>query len=56
MRTPWRKILKSPPFWAIFFSNIGVNFGVIMLSNETPTYMNKVLGFDISKVGKINKQ
>ncbi|XP_050308726.1 putative inorganic phosphate cotransporter [Anthonomus grandis grandis] len=44
---PWMDILSSPPVWALIVSNLGVNWGSSILLTQTPTYLNKILKFDI---------
>ncbi|KAK3885844.1 hypothetical protein Pcinc_009971 [Petrolisthes cinctipes] len=45
---PWRHILTSMPFWAIFVVHIGQNWGFYTLLTELPTYMKNILHFDIA--------
>jgi MFS transporter, ACS family, solute carrier family 17 (sodium-dependent inorganic phosphate cotransporter), other len=47
---PWRSVLTSGPFLAIFVAHICSNFGWYMLLIELPTYMKQVLKFDIQQV------
>lgn len=48
---PWRKILKSAPFWAILVAHIGQNYGYETLMTELPTFMKQVLHFNIKANG-----
>lgn len=45
--TPWRRILKSPPFWALLVTHSAQNWGFWTLLTEIPSYMKDVLQFDI---------
>ena len=47
---PWRHVLTSGPFLAIFVAHVCSNFGWYMLLIELPTYMKQVLKFDIQQV------
>ncbi|CAH1100628.1 unnamed protein product [Psylliodes chrysocephalus] len=46
-KTPWKKILTSPPFWAVTLAFAGANWGSSVLLTQTPTYLSKVLNYDI---------
>ncbi|XP_057654227.1 putative inorganic phosphate cotransporter isoform X1 [Diorhabda carinulata] len=46
-KTPWKKILTSPPFWAVTLAFVGANWNSSVISTETPTYLYKILEFDI---------
>ncbi|XP_056640333.1 putative inorganic phosphate cotransporter isoform X2 [Diorhabda carinulata] len=46
--TPWRDILTSVPFWAILICHFGDLWGFWTLLTEIPTYMDKILKFDIA--------
>ncbi|KAJ8923275.1 hypothetical protein NQ315_001832 [Exocentrus adspersus] len=46
-RTPWKAILTSSPFWAVTFAFMGANWGSSVLLTQTPTYLNKILKYDI---------
>ncbi|OQV24540.1 Sialin [Hypsibius exemplaris] len=48
---PWRKILTSPPVWAIIFSHFGQNWGNYTLLTNLPTYMKNILRFELSANG-----
>lgn len=50
MNIPWKHIFTSVPVWALTIYTVGTSFGTVALANETPIYMNKVLGFDIQWV------
>jgi ACS family sodium-dependent inorganic phosphate cotransporter-like MFS transporter 5 len=45
--TPWAKILTSCPVWAILVAHCGQNWGFWTLMTEIPTYMDKVMSFEI---------
>ncbi|XP_023018358.2 putative inorganic phosphate cotransporter [Leptinotarsa decemlineata] len=45
--TPWKEILKSKPFWAILICHFGDLWGFWTMLTEIPTYMDKILKFDI---------
>jgi MFS transporter, ACS family, solute carrier family 17 (sodium-dependent inorganic phosphate cotransporter), other len=47
---PWRHVMTSGPFLAIFVAHVCSNFGWYMLLIELPTYMKQVLKFDIQQV------
>ncbi|KAJ8937275.1 hypothetical protein NQ318_005673 [Aromia moschata] len=51
-RTPWRAILTSLPFWAVTFAFLGANWGSSVLLTQTPTYLNKILEYDIKSVNR----
>ncbi|KAJ8923276.1 hypothetical protein NQ315_001833 [Exocentrus adspersus] len=47
LHTPWKEILTSLPFWAITLSFVGANWGSSILMTEIPTYLDKILNYDI---------
>ncbi|CAH1972866.1 unnamed protein product [Acanthoscelides obtectus] len=47
--TPWKSIFTSVPFYAILAAHCGQNWGFWTLLTETPTYMEKILKFSITK-------
>lgn len=51
-KTPWKAIFTSVPFWALFLTNSGQNWGFWTLLEEIPTYLNKRLGYNMSNVKK----
>ncbi|ENN74416.1 hypothetical protein YQE_09001, partial [Dendroctonus ponderosae] len=51
---PIRQILTSLPFWALAICNIGNTWGITLFDLEVPTYLQKVLGFDIKTNGIIS--
>lgn len=46
-KTPWTAIWTSVPLWAILITHCGQNWGFWTLMTEIPTYMSKVMNFDI---------
>ncbi|XP_060523968.1 putative inorganic phosphate cotransporter [Cylas formicarius] len=51
---PWMKIFMCIHFWAIVVANIGNAWGYNMLITEIPTYLTKVMKFDIKSNGVVN--
>lgn len=49
-KIPWKEFFKSLPVWALVVANLGVNWGSSILLTQTPTYLNKILKFDIKSV------
>lgn len=49
--TPWKAILTSPPMLALVAAQIGHNWGLFIIMNDLPKYMNDVLRFSIKKNG-----
>ncbi|XP_042865549.1 putative inorganic phosphate cotransporter [Penaeus japonicus] len=47
-KIPWKHILLSMPFWAIFVGHIAQNWGFYTLLTELPTYMKNILHFNIA--------
>lgn len=45
---PWRDLLTSLPFWAIFVANFGNNWGFHLLLTELPIYLKTILKRDIN--------
>ncbi|VDP69599.1 unnamed protein product [Echinostoma caproni] len=44
---PWRHILASPPVWALLIAHVTYNWSWYSLITSMPTYMARVLGFDM---------
>ena len=42
---PWKRIFKSPAFWALLAAQIGHDWGLNALINYLPKYMNSVLKY-----------
>lgn len=45
---PWKDLLTSLPFWAIFVANFGNNWGFHLLLTELPIYLKTILKRDIN--------
>ncbi|CAH1104152.1 unnamed protein product [Psylliodes chrysocephalus] len=50
-KIPWKKMIWNAPFFAVYFAQIGQFFSALVLLLETPTYLNKVMKFDIESNG-----
>ncbi|KAJ8980967.1 hypothetical protein NQ317_013421 [Molorchus minor] len=48
LRTPWKAIFTSLPFWAILICHCGENWGYWTLLTEIPSFLDKNLKFDIA--------
>ncbi|XP_030754143.1 putative inorganic phosphate cotransporter [Sitophilus oryzae] len=51
--TPWRSIIMCRHLWAIVVANVGSSWGYSMLMTQTPTYLSKVMKFDIKSNGLV---
>lgn len=49
--TPWRAMLTSPPMLALISAQVGHNWGLFIIINDLPKYMNDVLRFSIKENG-----
>lgn len=49
VKTPWKAIFASMPFWAILVVHSAHNWGFWTLLTEMPTYMKGALGYDIKQ-------
>lgn len=49
-KIPWSRILKSVPTWSTWISHIGIVWTLRLSTTEFPTYINRVLGFDVASV------
>lgn len=49
-KIPWKSILSSKPFYAILLANIAHGWGFNTLLSELPTYLDKILHFNIKEV------
>lgn len=47
LKTPYKAMFKSLPFWAFFFGKCSETWGYSIQLEQVPTYMHSVLGFDI---------
>ncbi|KAJ3656129.1 hypothetical protein Zmor_015227 [Zophobas morio] len=52
--TPWIKILLSGPVWAIVVADFCLQFNTNIILNELPSYMDRVLHFNIKKNGLLS--
>lgn len=50
-KVPYAEILKDYKIWGIFVSFLGGSFGFQILGQFGPTFLNKVLKFDVQKTG-----
>lgn len=48
---PWRQLLLSGPVWAIILTHVASIYGFFTIVNQLPTFMKKVLKFNIKQVG-----
>ncbi|KAK0427569.1 hypothetical protein QR680_010300 [Steinernema hermaphroditum] len=48
---PYKAILTSLPIWGVWISNIGGHLGFQILLQYGPTYLNKVLRYEIESTG-----
>jgi MFS family permease len=51
---PWKSILTSPAVWACFVGHFAGDWGAYMMATSLPTFMNDVLGFDLTSMGFIS--
>ncbi|KAJ8679911.1 hypothetical protein QAD02_015698 [Eretmocerus hayati] len=51
LRTPWKAIFTSVPMWALIIVHCGQNWGFWLLLTQIPTYMSKILKYDIKDNG-----
>lgn len=49
--TPWRAMFTSVPLLALIIGQIGHQWGLFIVINDLPKYMNDVLRFSIKKNG-----
>jgi len=50
MKVPWLAIVRSPPVWAVTIAHFTNNWGYYTLLTCLPTYLKKILHFDIKSV------
>lgn len=48
---PWKMLLTNPPMLALIAAQVGHNWGLFIIVNDLPKYMNDVLRFSIKKNG-----
>ncbi|KAK3923783.1 Sialin [Frankliniella fusca] len=48
---PWRALLTSGPVWAIVLAHVASIYGFFTVVNQLPTFMKKVLNFNIKENG-----
>ncbi|XP_018561182.1 putative inorganic phosphate cotransporter [Anoplophora glabripennis] len=46
--TPWKAIFTSGPYYAIIISHCGTGMGDYTMLSETPSYMEKIMDFDLA--------
>ncbi|XP_033323679.2 uncharacterized protein LOC117218986 [Megalopta genalis] len=51
IKIPWKAIFTSVPMWALIIVHCCQNWGYWTLITEMPTYMNKVLKYDMAQNG-----
>jgi len=51
---PWGQLLCSPAVWAIIICHGLAVFGFFTVVNQLPTFMSKILHFDIKQVGLLD--
>ncbi|CAH1104149.1 unnamed protein product [Psylliodes chrysocephalus] len=54
LKVPWKAIVTSPAFWAIFVAYIGQTWGFQTILSELPIYMNKVMKFNMETNGLLS--
>ncbi|CAB0016293.1 unnamed protein product [Nesidiocoris tenuis] len=54
MKIPWLSIATSIPMWALFLVQLAQNWGFWTLLTLMPTYIDKVLGFNIKENGLLS--
>ncbi|CAH1129137.1 unnamed protein product [Ceutorhynchus assimilis] len=52
--TPWKKIFTSVPFYATMAGYIGNILGYALLFTEAPTYLAKVMNFNLKEIAILN--
>lgn len=51
LKTPWKAIFTSIPFWALIIAHLGNGWAFSMIITEMPSYINSVLQFNIQTNG-----
>ncbi|GLH15005.1 Sialin [Gryllus bimaculatus] len=54
LKTPWKNIFYSRPFWAVLVASQGLMWGSITLSMQMPTYFFAVHNLDIKTNGLVS--
>ncbi|XP_046680590.1 putative inorganic phosphate cotransporter [Homalodisca vitripennis] len=54
MSTPWKAVATSVPVWALMFCHLCNNWGYWTIATMLPSYVSKVLHFDIQSNGMIS--
>lgn len=49
--TPWKMLFRNPAMLALISAQVGHNWGLFIIVNDLPKYMNDVLRFSIKKNG-----
>ena len=49
---PFKKILKSIPFWAVVIAQVGNYMGYYTVMTGTPLYLSSILHTSIQEVGR----
>lgn len=50
LKTPWRSILSSKPFWAVLIASQGVIWGSVTMQMQLPSYFHQVYELDVKQV------
>ncbi|CAH1972864.1 unnamed protein product [Acanthoscelides obtectus] len=53
-KTPWNSIFSSLPVWAFIVAMFGQNWGYSTLMTEIPTYLNKIMGINMTSNGMLS--
>ncbi|XP_078048351.1 major facilitator superfamily transporter 9 isoform X2 [Augochlora pura] len=51
---PWKKMLTSPPVWAIIAAHFSENWGFYTMLTQLPTFMSDILDFKLDKTGYLS--
>ncbi|XP_047122247.1 sodium-dependent phosphate transport protein 4-like [Schistocerca piceifrons] len=51
---PWPMVLSNPPMWAHCFVMFGIGWVNYTLLSELPTYMEKILHYDLDQAGLVS--
>ncbi|KAK9504528.1 hypothetical protein O3M35_010844 [Rhynocoris fuscipes] len=47
LKTPWKEMFTSAPFWALIFAHLSAGWGLTIVLVETPSFMNAILKFNV---------